>query len=184
MISFKLQPTMEVNIHNRCSDFKLINLIPCAAYMYKFPSVEVDTDNMTSAALGPSRAVFDGSLTYQLQRKSVKSDDQLKSTYTILFIAWKSDGCKVLCACVRMLECDKHIEWNGDKLYEYHQRYVSQLSEYTGPVNDTWLIHDGTALMTKLELDFTQRDGRLNIIISEGTRDDRTKISAWINPKM
>jgi hypothetical protein len=182
--SLKLRPTMEVNIHNQCSNFKLVNPLLCALYMNKFPGVEVDAGSMTSVTLRPSRAIFDGSLTYQLQRKSVKYDGQLKSTYTILFIAWKSEGCKALRACVHMIECDKRIEWSGHKLYEYHQRYASQLSTYTGSIKDTWLIHDGTVLMTELELDFTRRDGRLNINISEGARDDHTKISTWINPKL
>jgi hypothetical protein len=175
---------MEVVIHNRCSNFKLINLMLYAPHMIKYPNAEVDAGGITSATLRPYRTVFDGSLTYQLQRKYVKFDDQLNSTYTLLFVAWKSEGYKELRACVRMIECDKQIEWNGYKLEEYRQRYASQLSTYTGFINDTWLIHDGTTLLTRLRLDFAQRDGRLNIVISEGIRSECTKISAWINPKM
>jgi hypothetical protein len=176
-------PTMSVNIRNRCSDFKLINLIRSAPHMTRYPNAEVDAGSMTSATLTPSCAVFEGSLMYQLQRKDVRSDDQLESTYTLLFIAWESEGCRELRACVRMIECDEQIKWNSYKLKEYCQRYASRLSAYTGPIEDTWLIHDGTVLTTRLELDFPQRDGRLYITISEGSRDNRTKISAWISPK-
>jgi hypothetical protein len=38
--------------------------------------------------------------------------------------------------------------------------------------------------MTKLELDFTQRNGVLNITISEGVEDEHTKRPVWIDPKM
>jgi hypothetical protein len=43
------------------------------------------------------------------------------------------------------------------------------------------LIPDGTVLMSILELDFTQRDGVLNITISESIRDDYTRRPEWIN---
>jgi hypothetical protein len=36
-------------------------------------------------------------------------------------------------------------------------------------------------LMTELELDFTQRDGVLNIIISERNNDNHARRPKWIN---
>jgi hypothetical protein len=38
-------------------------------------------------------------------------------------------------------------------------------------------------LVTKLELDFTQRDSVLNITVSEGVRDKHTKMSELIIPE-
>jgi hypothetical protein len=100
--SFKFQPTMKLNIHNQCSSFKLINL-DWSKFRIKWdkePDEEVDAGSMTSAILTSSWAEFDGALTYQLQKKSVKSDDQLESTSTRLFIAWKPEGYNVFfCAC-------------------------------------------------------------------------------------
>jgi hypothetical protein len=140
--------------------------------------------SMTSASLTSSWAVFKGGLTYQLQRKCVKSGDQLKSTFTRLFIIWKSEGYKVLRVRVGLIEHDKQIRWNGYKLREYYRRYANQFGTYTEPVRDTWLIHDGTVLMTRLELDFTQRDWVLNITISEGTEDEYARRPVWLDPKM
>jgi hypothetical protein len=174
---------MRVNIHNQCSDFKLIDrkYLRRAINWYKEPDVEVDAGSMTNAVLISPRAAFEGALTYQLQKEGVESDDQLESTATLLFVAWKFEGYKVLRACVHLIEYGKQITWNEYKLREYHQRYVNQFSTYTGPIEDTWLTRDGTVLMTRLELDFIQRNGVLNITISEGVKDEHTKRSKWIS---
>jgi hypothetical protein len=176
---------MKVNIHNQCSDFKLKYLIRYWRRLNwnKNLDVEVDTCSMTSAYLTSLLATFEGSLTYQLQRKCDKYDDQLESVSAMLFVAWKSEGYKAPRVHVCLIEYDKRIKWNGYKLGEYYQRYANQLSTYTGPIKDTWLTRNGTILMTRLELDFTQRDGVLNIIISEGVWDGRTKIPEWISPE-
>jgi hypothetical protein len=177
---------MKMNIHNQCSDFKLTNresFIINTAWN-KRADVEVDAGSMISADLTSYWAAFGGSLTYQLRRKSGKFDDQLESTCTLLFITWRSEGYKKLRACVHLIEYDKQITWNFYKLREYCQRYHSRLNTYAGPIKDTWLIHDGTVLMTRLELDFTQRDGILNITISEGVRNEHTKRPKWFDPKM
>jgi hypothetical protein len=90
----------------------------------------------------------------------------------------------MLRARARLIECDKQIKWNSYKLEECRQKYANQLCAYTGIIEDTWLIHDGTVLITKLGLDFTQRDCILNLVISEGVKNGRGRRSVWINPKM
>jgi hypothetical protein len=184
-ISLESQPITKINIHNQCSDFKLTDK-KCFSMNIswdKHPDYEVDASNVTGAVLTSSYAVFEGGLTYRLQRKSVKSDDQLEPTYTLLFIAWKSEGYKKLCARACLVECDKQITWNEYKLDEYRQRYHSQFSTYTGPIEDTWLTCDGTVLMNRLELNFTQRDNVLNIIISDTFRNDYAKRPVRLDPE-
>jgi hypothetical protein len=143
--------------------------------------VEIDAGSMTSAVLISSWATFEGGLMYQLRRKRVIYDGQFESTSTLLFIAWKSYGYKELCALVQLMECDETFRWYEIRLKEYYQKYASQLSTY--PITTTWLMIDGTVLITRLELDFTQRESVLNISISEGIRNERTKRSIWINPE-
>jgi hypothetical protein len=116
--------------------------------------------------------------------KRVKSNDQLESTSTLLFVAWKLEGYNALRARVRLIECNKAFRWRKVDLKEYHQIYANQLWPYTDPIQDTWLISDGTVLLTKLESDFTQRDGVLNLTISEGIRGDRIRRPVWIGPEM
>jgi hypothetical protein len=177
---------MKMNIHNQSSDFKLTNreYFENDIDWDKHHDAEVDAGSMTSADLISNCAEFEGVIMYELHRKCVKSDDQLKSAYTLLFIAWKSKGYRKFCVFIHLIEYDKQIKWNRIKLKEYYQRYASQLSMYTGPIKDTWWMPDGTVLMTRLKLDFMQRSDILNIIISKGIKDDHTRRPVWINPKM
>jgi hypothetical protein len=181
-ISVESQSTMKVNIHNQCSDFKLMGqgcFSNGAGWNECHP--RIDTGDITSINLTPFLSTFGGVVTYRLERKYVEPDNLPKPTHIQLFVAWKSEGYKKFCIFMQLVECNKRIDWNRIKLEEYYQRYANQFSTYTGPINDKWLISDGTVLMTGLELDFTQRDGVLNITISEGVEDGHTKRPKWIN---
>jgi hypothetical protein len=185
-ISPDFQPTMKMNIHNQCSDFKLKDkeYFSTGVNWNKRHDDEVDAGSMTSGDSIQLLATFGGVTIYELRRESVESDDQRESAYTLLFVAWKSEGYKKFYVFVQLIDCDQTFSWHKIDPKEYYQRFSDQLSIYTGSIEDTWLIHDSSVLMTRLELDFTQRDGVLNIIISEGIRNRRTKISEWIDSEM
>jgi hypothetical protein len=159
---------MKVNIHNRCSDLKLV----CGRYFSngacwnEDPDEEIDAGSMKSMHLTPFLSTFEGVLTYDLKRKGVEP------IYIRLLVAWKSEGYKKFRVQVHLIEYDKTFRWDIFNLNEYCQRYANQLGTYAGPIKDTWLIHDGKALMTRSELNFTQRDGVLNITIVSGVEYD------------
>jgi hypothetical protein len=177
---------MEMNIHNQCPDFKLTDrgYFSTGADWNEKPCLEVDTDSMKSVGLITFLSTFGGILTYKLERKHIKSVNLSESTHILLFVAWKSEGYKKFCVFVHLIEYGKWFYRREILLEEYYQRYASQFSTYTGPIKDTWLTCDGTVLMTELELDFTLRDGVLNMAISKGVNNDHTKRAEWINPKM
>jgi hypothetical protein len=181
-ISVEVQPTMKVDIHNQCLDFELTcrGYFSSGADSIEDPAKEVDAGSMNSVGLMPSLVAFEGALMYGLERKRVKSSNQPEPTDIQLFIAWKSEGYEKFSVFVHLIEDDKQFYWRKATLGEYYQRYASQLCTYTGPIKNTWLIPDGTVLVTELELDFTQRDGVLNITISEGVEDEKTKRPEWI----
>jgi hypothetical protein len=184
-ISIEFRPTMRVNIRNQCSDFesKYRGYFSSGADWNNNSAQEIDTGNMTSIDLKSSLAEFKGALICKLQKEYTKTDNRLESTHILLFVACKSEGYKKLRTVVQLIECDKTVRWDKFTLEEYYQKYTNQFSTYTGPIKDTWLIHDGTVLTTGLELDFMQRGGALNITISEGIRGNYTKRSAWISLK-
>jgi hypothetical protein len=202
-ISVESQPTMKMNIYNQCSGFKLKygkdfkpgwpqapityekrngGYFSDGADWNQGPYWEVKAGDVMSADLIPILPTFGGVLTYQLQRENIEFDDQLESTHIRLFVAWKSESYKKFHVLVQLIECDKTLLWDEIKLKEYYQRNIRQLCAYTGPIKNTWLIPDGTVLMTRLELDFMQRDDVLNITIAEGVKDDYTKPPEWVNP--
>jgi hypothetical protein len=152
-ISFMLQPTMKVNIYNQCSDFELIDRkrFSTGADWNKDSDWRVDTGSMTSADLTPFLSTFEGVLTYRLEKEEVKL------TCIRLFVTWKSEGYKKFHVFVQLVEYDKRFSWNDSKLERYYQRHAKQLSAYTDPIKDTWLIHGGKVLMTELELIFTKK---------------------------
>jgi hypothetical protein len=174
----RIEPTMKVNIHNQCSNFWLKNGMCFGAGIdwNKKPSGEVYTGYIMSADLIPLLATFEGALTYDLHIG-------VESTYIRLFLTWKSEAYKKFCVFVHLVECEKWSMWDKHELEEYCQRYASQLCTYTGPIRDTWLMPDGTVLMTKLELDFTRRDGVLSLTIYRGIKGERTKKLEWFKLK-
>jgi hypothetical protein len=178
-IRFKYQPTMKVNIHNQCPYFHLMDgrFFSIGIKWDRYPDERIYADGMMSIDLIPLLSIFDGIVTYELERKNVRS------TYIRLFVAWKSEGYKKFQVFLHLIEYGKQYVWSKAKLEEYYQRYASQLYTYTYPIIDTWLMPDGTVLKTKLELDFTQRDGVLSVNISEGIRDERTRRPEWFNLK-
>jgi hypothetical protein len=178
-ISFFSLPVMKVDIYNQCPDFKLTDqkCFSCGTGWNRCSSREVKADSMMSVEFKSSLEAFGGVVMYELQRKYVES------TRIQLLVAWESEDYKTFCVYVRLLECNELLVWNETRLKEYYQRYVGQLHTYTDPIKDTWLMHDGTVLMTRLELTLVKRDGRINVTISEGIKDDYTKVPTWIGPK-
>jgi hypothetical protein len=176
---------MKVNIRNQCSDFKLLNrkCFSDGADWKNDPAWSIDAGSMMSVDLEPLQPTFECALICKLQRKYREVNDQSELTCIRLLVVWKSEGYKKFRVLLQLIEYTKTFCWDEIQLREYCQRYASQLSAYTDPIKDTWLISDGTVLMTRLHLDFTQRDGALNITISEGAKDEYTKRPEWINPK-
>jgi hypothetical protein len=177
---------MKVNIHNQCSDFKLVDQkrFSSGSVWYGSPDKEADAGSITSIGLIASMSTFKGILTYVLQREDVKSGDQPESGCIRLFIAWKYEGYRKPCVLVQLMECYETFHGRIISSEDYYKRCVNQLCTYTGPIKDTWLIYDGTVLMTELELDLMQRNDILNITISESVRDEHTKMPVWLNPEM
>jgi hypothetical protein len=178
-ISFEPLPTMKVNIHNQCSGFNLTNggYFSAGTYWNESPNGEVKSGSTTSADLTPFLSTFGGVLAYRLE------EEYAEATYIRLLVAWKSEGYKKFRVFVHLIEHEDWRDWSKVRLEEYYQRYASQLSTYTGPIKNTWLIEDDIVLMTALELDFTQRDDVLNITISESVKDEHTKRPVWFKQK-
>jgi hypothetical protein len=182
-ISFTPQSTMKVNIHNRCSDFKLRyrgSLVSCSCCNKRLDK-DIDTGNMMNADLLPKLAAFEGAVVYELERKHVKFGNRPEATHILFLMGWKTEGYKKFRVFVHLIKCDEQYYWRKIQPGEYYQKCANQLCTYTSPIKDTWLMPDGTVLMTEFELDFTLRDGILNMTISKGVYDDHTKRPEWIN---
>jgi hypothetical protein len=148
------------------------------AYWDKRPDWRVNAGSMMSTDLTPFLSTFGGIITYELEKKNIES------TYILLFIAWRYECYKNVRVFVQLIEGSETFDWYTTKLEMHYQRYASQFFIYTGPIKNTWLMRDGKMFRTKLELDFTQRDGILNIIISERSKSKHIRKPIWLDPKM
>jgi hypothetical protein len=163
IISHLRRPSVKVNIRNQCSHFKLIRrgYFSTGVFLNGHPAQEIDAGRMKSFGFESSPLVFGGILTYELERYE-KPHEEFELAHVLLFIVWKSEGYRKLHVHINLVECDERFYWSNAKLDEYYRSYVDQLSTYAGPIRDTWLTRNGTVLMTRLELDFTQRHDALN----------------------
>jgi hypothetical protein len=170
---------MKVSIHNQYSDLwlKTGRYFGIGVDWDEKPNEKIESDNTMSVDLMPLLATFEGVLTYDLKKIGVGS------TYIRLFVGWKSEGYKKFHVVAHLVEYDDWYNWGQNELEEYCRRYASRLYTYTGPIENTWSMPDGTALMIELELNFTQRDGVLNITVSEGIGNEHTKKLEWIKLK-
>jgi hypothetical protein len=177
---FLARQTMEMNIHNQCSDLKLTGRedFSDGAEMVTLPNSKVNAGDMISAGWSPFLATFEGALMYELEIEGAGS------AYIRFLVAWKSERYKEFRVFIHLIEHDEWCHWNKPRLKKYYQGYVSRLSTYTGPVKDTWLTRDGKVLMTRLELNHAWRSDVLNITISEGVKDDHIRRPVWLDPKM
>jgi hypothetical protein len=129
---------MEMNIYSQCSDFKLTNqkCFSNGASWSEDLAQELDTGNVMSADLIPFLSTFEGVLTYQLQGRDTKPDNQPGATHIRFLVAWKSEGYKKFLLFVHLIEYDDEVNWNRIKLEKHYQRYISQVSTYTDPIKD------------------------------------------------
>jgi hypothetical protein len=184
MVSVKPQLTMEMNIHNQCSNFSFgeSKYFSNSADWNEYPHKAFTAYEMNDNVI-PFLSTFEGIVMHELHNKHDEPSYEDESKHIQLVVAWKSEGYKKIRMFMHLIEYDKMIDWNRLKLEEYYQRYANQLSTYSGPIKDTRVMRDGTVLTTRLELDFTQRDGVLDITVSEGIKDNHTKISELIDSK-
>jgi hypothetical protein len=170
---------MKVDIHNQCPGFKLTDqrCFIHGAEWNRYPARGMEAGNMMSIEFKSSLEASKGVIMYELRRNYVES------TSIQLFVTWESASYKEFRVCTHLLKCNNLFVWNEIRLKGYYRKCVRQLRTYTKPIEDTWLIHDGIVLRTRLELTFVKSNSRLNVTISEGIKDGRAKIAELISPE-
>jgi hypothetical protein len=170
---------MKVNIRNQCPGLLLDSgkHFSTGIDWNEKPANKVNPGGMTSANLIPLMSTFGGILGYDLEIRGIES------TYIRLSVIWKSEGYKQLKVFTHLVEYEKWCSWSANELEEYYQRYASQLCVYTTPIKQKWLLDNGTVLMIELEVNFTQRDGVLNVTLSKLKNSVCTKKPEWISLK-
>jgi hypothetical protein len=183
-ISLSIQPSIKLNIHNRCLNVDLVsptyitrNWLGC----YKAPDYKVCTGDMTRSCfvIGLKN---DGALIYRLQRKRSRESTEIDkdiSSATQLLVIWRLSDSKELYTDVLLIKHDKGFD--KDNLEKLHHKNIYRFRLYSIPVIETWLLDDNTVLMTTFEI--MNGDHTLNITISEIERYNGAMAPVHIDPE-
>jgi hypothetical protein len=119
-----------------------------------------------------------GVLMYKLQEKNTVRFGE--ATCTQLLIIWKVNKSKVFWATSRLVEHDKSRVWDEVGLMKLTKHYVSSNVHY-GLIEDTWLMHDNTVLMTRINVICEEECYKLEMTVSETSIEDDTQRPQYIS---
>jgi hypothetical protein len=175
---------VKLNIHNQCLNVNLVSpayIIGYGSMCYRAPGYKIYSGNvMRCSFINKSDNKSVNALIYKLQRRrshaSTEIDQDTASAAQLLVILTLSKFGSY--ADVLLVKHDK--EFNKYSLEELCRKNINQLRRYLGPVIETWLLDDNTALTTAFEM---MNEGRLlNVTISEIERYYGVRTPARIDP--
>jgi hypothetical protein len=186
---------LNITIHNLYPDLELTSPIYCGngAICYVSPSQQTDTDNIMEASFGIAfkQEEFKGVLLYKLQRKhTIKTDNHLNSS--IVYIEGAATNVHLLVVwdfghyfydfCVCLIEYINDFTWDEDKLWTLYRDYNNEFCVGYESKVVTWLTNNGAVIKARYDITY-RSDYKLDIVLSEGTVDYKTKKPIRINPK-
>jgi hypothetical protein len=193
-VSLTLRGIMDVTVHNQYPDIELVSPVYfCNRGVYNEYPVErtdVGAMMMISFQFGLDK-LPGGILMYGVQRKgNIESDHQFStdatsieavedtSKITRLLVAWKIEHFGEPKVYIVLVEHDKDLEWDEDKLRWLHQKCWHPLNAWINPTRNNWLLDDGAVLETTSKV--MNGGHRWDISISEGDNDNVMR-PLWID---
>jgi hypothetical protein len=186
-VSLSIQPSFKLNIHNQCSNVDLVSPTYATSdelECYRAPDHNVCVGGMTRAGFIIYKP---GSLSYivliyRLQRKQQHESTGIsKDTSNIsqLLVICKFSESQESYAGMLLVEHDKKLDWDEDKLKQLHQKYWHLLNVLVDPIRSDWLLNDKkTVLATTIK---AMNGGyRWDIFISEEERNNAER-PLWID---
>jgi hypothetical protein len=185
---------MNMIVRNQYSDIELVPLVYfCNLGSYNEYTVE-RTDIGAMMKIGFSFGLDKlpgGILMYEVQRKGNTESDHQSSTDATsiegvedtsktmrLLVVWKIEHFEEARAHIVLVEHDKDLEWDEDKLRWLHQKCWHPLNAWINPTRNNWLLDDGAVLETTSKV--MNGGHRWDISISEGDNDNVMR-PLWID---
>jgi hypothetical protein len=192
--SLTLHITMDVAVHNHCSDIELSSPVYfCNCETYKGYSVErIDDGAIMKIGFryGINQEEYGGILIYEVQRKgNIKHDHQLSTDATPiktvediykimrLLVTWKIDFSWNISARILLIEHDNELVLNSDKLAQLYGKIYGISSRYD---SRTLLICKNTVLETTYKI-IHEKGTELKMNISEEVENEYTMKPMWID---
>jgi hypothetical protein len=195
--SFILCGTMDVTVHNQYTSIKLVSPVYfCNHEIYNEYLVErTDASAMMKISLNfDLKKLSNGILMYELQRKEdVESDCQSITNNTFiesigntpkimrLLVAWEIKSSRGLSVHIMLVEHDRELALNEDRLRQLYQKYWHPLNAWFNSIGNKWLLDDTTVLTTIIKV----KSGSYgwDVFISEERIDDYVMKPLWIDAK-
>jgi hypothetical protein len=182
---------LHINICNLHPSIELTSPVYCSNSTCHVPPSQQTYVGTASTSFGidHNQKVIEGVLLYKLRRKyTTRTDNYLnnvtapiKDTNTYLLAIWNiKDDYHSFSAC--LIEFTDDLTLNEDKLWALYQEHCYVFYWFPPDLSSSWLLYGDSAM--KITCYMTYRsDYKLDIIISEGTREYFIMEPKKINPK-
>jgi hypothetical protein len=177
-------------IHNQFPSIELTSPVYVGrhATCHLSPDQRVDAGCAIQASfnIDSDRRWSTGVLMYKLQRKTtVQSNgdvisNEKKTTCIQLAIIWKVKDSKEFLTASYLLEHNEDCVWDRVKLKRLVKHYKLANIQH-GTIENTWLMHDNTVLMTSLNVSHEEECYKLEMTISKGSIKDDTQRPRYID---
>jgi hypothetical protein len=143
---------------------------------YLSPDQTVDIGSTTQAEFNINLTQDEpiGILMYELKKQvhkdAISNEDE--TTCIRFYIVWKFNNVKEFCLFSDMIEYDQGCIWDRDRLIRLARRYKTVNIHV--PIEETYLMRDNTELMKKVNLTREEECYKIEITISEESRDEYT----------
>jgi hypothetical protein len=152
------------------------------ATCYLSPDQRVDAGSATQAGfnIDPGWNMSTGALMYKLQRKNIDQSNEEEATCIQIVIIWKVNIYHRFRVVSRLIEHDEDHVWDSDRLMEL-VKYWKLYDIKHGLIEETWLMHDNTVLMTGMNVTYEEKCYKLEMTISRTNVKDDTERPRYIN---
>jgi hypothetical protein len=181
---------MKLIIHNQFPGIELTFPVYAGRHVtcHSLPdqSINVDSTIQVDFNINTTQYMPTGVLMYKLQRKATdQSNEDVTSseneaTCIQLIIIWKINSFKEFFTASYLLEHKKDYFWDRNELLRLNEHYKLTNIQH-GIIENTWLMHDNTVLMTSLNVTHEEEYYKLKMTISEESVKDDTQRPRYID---
>jgi hypothetical protein len=171
-------------IHHQFSGIELISPVYAGKGItcHLSPDQIVDVGSTTQAGFNIDPGLWwwpSGVLMYKLQKNNIdQSNDE--ATYIQLIMIWNVNRSKNFFVNSFIAEYDQGCVWDEDRLMKLAKN-CRPFNIQHGSIEDTWLMHDHTVLMTRMDITREEKCYKIEMTISETSIKDDTQRIQYID---
>jgi hypothetical protein len=169
-------PEMILIVHHQCPGIELVSPVYSSIFTecYLPPDQILGVGSTTQIGfnIDPQLIWSTGTLMYKLQRKNFDQSNEDEATCIQLVMIWKISKSKFYADSL-IIEHDKSHVWDRNKLIKMALTY-ELVNMQDVPIEGTYLMHDNTVLMTKMDATYEKGYYRWEITVSEASIEDNT----------